>query len=123
MDTILDSPGFSDRARKRKKLRRFSSDTLRWEGTSSTRRISIVCVFCRAHNWTEYGDSEKFVAEQIKKNRLNRDDLVIATKYSLPMLPGSNYSGNHKKNMRLALEASLERLDTTYVDLFYVHCL
>ena len=32
-----------------------------------------------------------------------------------------NYGGNSSKTMHLAVEASLKKLRTTYIDLFYVH--
>jgi aryl-alcohol dehydrogenase-like predicted oxidoreductase len=47
---------------------------------------------------------------------------VISTKYSLTMRPGDpNASGNHRKNMVRAVEESLRRLDTDYIDLLYLH--
>lgn len=33
----------------------------------------------------------------------------------------SNYGGNGSKSLKLSLEASLEKLNTTYIDLFYIH--
>ncbi len=51
-----------------------------------------------------------------------RDRLVLATKYSLATSPGDpNAAGNHRKNMVRAVEASLKRLKTGYIDLFYLH--
>lgn len=51
-----------------------------------------------------------------------RDRLVLATKYSLAAAPGDpNAGGNHRKNMVRAVEASLKRLKTDYIDLFYLH--
>lgn len=60
-------------------------------------------------------------------SRQNRDQLVLATKYSsgyqthFPDKIQSNYGGNGTKSMRLSLEASLRKLQTGYIDLFYVH--
>jgi aryl-alcohol dehydrogenase-like predicted oxidoreductase len=54
-------------------------------------------------------------------NLANRDQLVIATKYSLKMSTDPNSSGNHKKNLVQALNKSLERLNTNFVDILYVH--
>ena len=54
--------------------------------------------------------------------RGRRNRFVIATKYSLTMRPGDpNASGNHRKNMMQSVEDSLERLDTDYIDLLYLH--
>jgi aryl-alcohol dehydrogenase-like predicted oxidoreductase len=51
-----------------------------------------------------------------------RDRLVIATKYSLNMEPTDpNAGGNHRKNMQRSIEASLKRLRTDHIDLFYLH--
>ena len=65
------------------------------------------------------GTSEKYVGEFIKSDR---ERFVVATKYTLVMRRDDpNFSGNHRKNMVQALEASLKRLDTEYVDLYWVH--
>jgi aryl-alcohol dehydrogenase-like predicted oxidoreductase len=65
------------------------------------------------------GTSEKFVGEFI---RGHRESIVLATKYS-NAAPGSdpNAAGNHRKNMMQAVEASLKRLQTDYIDLYWVH--
>src|SRR6202163_1828373 len=65
------------------------------------------------------GTSEKFVGEFIKGHR---DSVVLATKYS-NAAPGNdpNAAGNHRKSMMQALEASLKRLQTDYIDLYWVH--
>ncbi|MDH3215337.1 MAG: aldo/keto reductase [Candidatus Krumholzibacteria bacterium] len=71
-----------------------------------------------ANRYTE-GTSEKYVGEFIKSDR---DHFVVATKYTLFTRQGDpNFSGNHRKNMVQALEASLERLGTDYIDLYWVH--
>lgn len=65
------------------------------------------------------GTSEKFVGEFIKSDR---DRFVIATKYSLNDKPNDpNAGGNHRKSMIQALERSLDRLDTDYIDVYFVH--
>ena len=47
---------------------------------------------------------------------------MIATKYTLSTRPGDpNSGGNHRKNMVQSVEASLRRLDTDYIDLYYLH--
>jgi aryl-alcohol dehydrogenase-like predicted oxidoreductase len=71
-----------------------------------------------ANRYTE-GTSERFVGEFI---RPERDRFVVATKYSLVTRPGDpNGSGNHRKSMVQALEGSLKRLGTDYVDLYWIH--
>jgi aryl-alcohol dehydrogenase-like predicted oxidoreductase len=72
-----------------------------------------------ANNYTN-GTSEAFVGEFIAQNR---DRLVLATKYSLNTHPGDpNAGGNHRKNLVQALEASLKRLKTDYIDIYWLHC-
>jgi aryl-alcohol dehydrogenase-like predicted oxidoreductase len=71
-----------------------------------------------ANRYTE-GTSEKYVGEFIASDR---ERFVVATKYTLSMQPADpNAGGNHRKNMVRALEASLQRLGTDYVDLYWVH--
>src|SRR3982074_1625615 len=50
-----------------------------------------------------------------------RDDAVIATKVYFPMGPGPNDRGLSRKHIMLAIEASLRRLATDYVDLYQIH--
>jgi len=64
------------------------------------------------------GTSEKIVAELIGSNR---DRWVLATKYSLNMGQHVNASGNHRKNMLQSVEASLKRLRTDRIDLYWLH--
>lgn len=65
------------------------------------------------------GGSETVLGKLIQDRR---ERLVVATKYSITMSPGDpNASGNHRKNMVQAVEASLKRLNTDYIDLYYLH--
>jgi aryl-alcohol dehydrogenase-like predicted oxidoreductase len=75
--------------------------------------------FLDTANFYTSGTSEKFVGEFIKGHR---ESVVLATKYS-NAAPGNdpNAAGNHRKSMMQALEASLKRLQTDYVDLYWVH--
>ncbi len=71
-----------------------------------------------ANNYTN-GSSEKFVGEFIAGDR---DRFVLATKYSLNTRKNDpNAGGNHRKNLMHSLEASLKRLKTDYIDLYWVH--
>jgi aryl-alcohol dehydrogenase-like predicted oxidoreductase len=65
------------------------------------------------------GTSEQFVGEFISGKH---EKFVVATKYSLSTDDDDpNASGNHRKNMVQAVEASLSRLKTDYIDLYWVH--
>jgi aryl-alcohol dehydrogenase-like predicted oxidoreductase len=65
------------------------------------------------------GTSESFLGEFLEGHR---DSVVLATKYS-NAAPGNdpNAAGNHRKSMMQAVEASLKRLRTDYIDLYWVH--
>jgi aryl-alcohol dehydrogenase-like predicted oxidoreductase len=65
------------------------------------------------------GGSEKLVGKFAKGRR---DQLVIATKYTMSMRWGDpNAAGNQRKSMIRAVEDSLRRLETDYIDLLYLH--
>ncbi|MFN6477340.1 aldo/keto reductase [Nostoc sp. DedQUE07] len=75
-----------------------------------------------ANGYTD-GSSEKIVGELIAKER---ERFVVATKYSFPLRMNDqkgdpNASGNHRKNLIQSLEGSLKRLNTDYIDLFWLH--
>ena len=65
------------------------------------------------------GTSEKLLGEFMTGHR---DGMVLATKYT-NAAPGKdpNAAGNHRKSMMLAVEASLKRLKTDYIDLYWLH--
>ena len=71
-----------------------------------------------ANRYTD-GTSEKFTGEFISDIR---EKVVVATKYTLSMDPSNvNAGGNNRKTMIQSVEASLKRLDTDYIDLYWVH--
>src|SRR3989441_1117330 len=75
--------------------------------------------FIDTANFYTNGTSERFMGEFIQGHR---ESVVLATKYS-NAAPGNdpNAAGNHRKNMMQAVEASLKRLQTDYIDLYWVH--
>ncbi|MGH2688637.1 MAG: aldo/keto reductase, partial [Actinomycetota bacterium] len=67
------------------------------------------------------GESEEIVGAAIRSLGIDRDDLVVATKFHAPMGEGPNDSGNHRKHIFRAVEDSLRRLGTDYIDLYQAH--
>lgn len=65
------------------------------------------------------GASESFLGEFMEGHR---QSVVLATKYT-NAAPGTdpNAAGNQRKNMVQSVEASLKRLHTDYIDLYWVH--
>ena len=67
------------------------------------------------------GHSEELLG-QFMKEAGNRDRLVVATKFTFNAFPGDpNAGGNGRKNILRALEGSLRRLQTDYIDLYWLH--
>lgn len=65
------------------------------------------------------GRSETFLGEFLAGER---ERMVLATKYTgATRSRDVNASGNNRKNMMDAVHASLKRLDTDYIDLYWVH--
>ena len=76
--------------------------------------------FLDTANIYKFGTSEKIIGEFI--NARDRDYFVIATKYSLhDNKTNPNASGNNRKNMMRSVEASLQRLQTDFIDVLYLH--
>nr|WP_281373012.1 aldo/keto reductase [Kineococcus aurantiacus] len=65
-----------------------------------------------------HGESEEIVGKAIAGRR---DDVVLATKFHLPMGTDPNARGNSRRWVVRALEDSLRRLGTDHVDLYQVH--
>ena len=67
------------------------------------------------------GRSEELVGEYVTRRNL-RDQLVLATKSGFNTQPGNPHAGgNGRKHIYAALDASLRRLQTDYVDLYWAH--
>lgn len=70
-------------------------------------------------NFYTNGTSETLLGEFITGHR---ESLVLATKYSnAPPGTDPNAAGNHRKSMMQAVEGSLRRLKTDYIDLYWLH--
>jgi aryl-alcohol dehydrogenase-like predicted oxidoreductase len=64
------------------------------------------------------GESEEVVGKALKGRR---DDVVLATKVHLPMGDDPNQRGNSRRWIMTAVENSLRRLGTDYLDLYQIH--
>lgn len=64
------------------------------------------------------GESERILAELLATRR---DKVTLATKAGMPNPDAGENSPLSPKGLRLSVEASLARLRTDYVDLFYLH--
>lgn len=82
--------------------------------------------FIDTANAYQEGQSEVWVGEWLASKGI-RDQFVIATKYTSAYAAAkkgditSNYGGTGTKSMKASIELSLKRLQTSYIDLFYVH--
>jgi aryl-alcohol dehydrogenase-like predicted oxidoreductase len=73
-------------------------------------------------------ESEKVIGQWMQE-RGNRDQMVIATKYTAGFRAynrekepiQTNFTGSSVKSMHVSIEASLKKLKTDYVDILYVH--
>jgi aryl-alcohol dehydrogenase-like predicted oxidoreductase len=64
------------------------------------------------------GESEEIVGKALKGRR---DDVVLATKFFMPMGEDPNQRGGSRRWIVRAVEDSLRRLGTDYIDLYQVH--
>ena len=83
---------------------------------------------CRANGY-QAEESETWLGEWMTKTG-RRDEIVLATKYtgaykvaSGPNMMQSNFGGNSAKSLHVSVEASLKKLQTSYIDLVAPHVL
>jgi Aldo/keto reductase family len=67
------------------------------------------------------GVSEQITGRLLGRLFGHREDYVLATKVYFPMGPGPNDRGLSRKHVLSAIDASLRRLRTEYVDLYQIH--
>ncbi|WP_295998981.1 aldo/keto reductase [Rugamonas sp.] len=68
-----------------------------------------------------HGHSERMLGQALKNLGVARKDVVIATKVFNPSGPGPNDRGASRGHIMDAVEASLERLQVDYIDLYQLH--
>jgi aryl-alcohol dehydrogenase-like predicted oxidoreductase len=87
------------------------------------RRLIDVCLdagvnlFDTANGYSD-GRSEEVLGKALEGKR---DKALISTKSAFPTGPGPNEEGSSRYHLRNALEASLRRLGTDYVDIYHLH--
>jgi aryl-alcohol dehydrogenase-like predicted oxidoreductase len=78
--------------------------------------------FIDTANFYTKGHSEKIIGDHVGRHSARRDRLVIATKFSGNLYPGDpNGGGSGRKSIIAACENSLRRLQTDYIDLYWLH--
>jgi len=69
-----------------------------------------------------FGRSEEIIGDVLRENKISRKEIVLATKGSQQRQNDGNITANNSpKYLRSALEASMKRLGTDYIDLYYIH--
>jgi aryl-alcohol dehydrogenase-like predicted oxidoreductase len=99
-------------------------------GSTEEESHSIIERFCElggnfldTANFYTKGHSELIIGNHISKRGFRRDKLVIATKFFGSLYPGDpNAGGSSRKSIYAACEKSLRRLQTDYIDLYWMHC-
>jgi len=82
--------------------------------------VELGVTFWDTANGYQSGTSEEFVGRAIKRYS-RREDIVVATKVWGRMHDGPGGSGLSRKAILEQVDASLRRLDTDYVDVYYIH--
>ena len=96
-----------------------------WGATDvdEARRLLDICfeagvnLFDTADGYSD-GASEEVLGKALGKNR---DKALISTKSGFPTAPGPNNQGSSRYHLRRALEGSLRRLGTDYIDIYHLH--
>jgi aryl-alcohol dehydrogenase-like predicted oxidoreductase len=84
------------------------------------RALDLGINFFDTSNSYSDGTSEEILGRALR-DLARRDEVVIATKVFFPVRPGPNGGGLSRKAIMTAIDASLARLGTDYVDLYQIH--
>ena len=84
------------------------------------RALDLGINFLDTANYYSDGTSEEIVGRALK-DFARRDDIVLATKVFYPLTDAPNAGGLSRKAIFQAIDASLKRLGTDYVDLYQIH--
>lgn len=77
-----------------------------------------ITLFDTADIYGNRGDSERLLGKALGPRR---KDIVLATKFGLPMDGSGRRQGGSRRYVRQALEASLKRLQTSWIDVYFIH--
>ena len=93
-------------------------DRAQTAGVIAAARDSGVNVIDTADVYGDQGRSEDYVGSAIGGQR---DDWIVMTKFGFPMGAGAGRAGGSRAYIRRAVEASLRRLGTDYIDVYQIH--
>src|SRR5579862_8958620 len=103
-------------------------DTLGWGSSVEEsqqiidRFIELGGNFIDTANFYTKSHSEQIIGDHVGRHAARRERLVIATKFSGNLYPGDpNGGGSGRKSIIAACENSLRRLQTYYIDLYWLH--
>lgn len=85
-----------------------------------TRAYELGINFFDTANMYSLGESEVVTGKVLKKIA-KREEVVIATKVYFSLGKGPNEGGLSRKHLNAAVNDSLQRLGTDYIDLYYIH--
>jgi len=68
------------------------------------------------------GHSEQIIGDYLRQNKVRRDEVVLSTKFYCNLFPGDpNGGGAGRKALVQQCEASLNRLQSDYIDIYWLH--
>jgi 1-deoxyxylulose-5-phosphate synthase len=85
------------------------------------RAVEAGILFFDTADMYSFGQTEEITGRLLREFFPSRDSYVLATKVYFPMGPSPNERGLSRKHILSAIDASLRRLQTDYVDLYQVH--
>ncbi|MCP5100747.1 MAG: aldo/keto reductase [Chloroflexi bacterium] len=83
--------------------------------------IDTADIYSRWVEGNDGGVSEQIIGDWLQKSGVKREDIVLATKVRGQMGDAPNDQGLSRQHILHGVEASLDRLQTDYIDLYQVH--
>jgi len=108
------------------KISRLCFGTMSFGGDADEKTSAAMFRFCREKGINFFdcadvyqkGEAERILSSLIKEER---DELVICSKVYFPTGDDVNARGNSRKHIMQAVEGSLRRLSTDYIDIYFLH--